>query len=204
MAIENFKEVQDYMNTNKDSEEVKGYVGGLITSDRVNEFLNGEEGKKLLQPKLDSYHSKGLETWKTNNLQKLIDEAVTKANPKETPEQKQIRELTAKWEKSEKDRTHETLRGNALKIATEKKLPSDLIDYFIGNDETTTVENLNTLEKVFSAQVEAVVKERLKGGYQPHKDDKSGKSFTMDDLKTMTPEDINAHWAEIQSSLGKK
>lgn len=44
-----------------------------ISADVVEKWLQTNEGKKFLQPKLDSYFSKGLETWKNNNLEKLIN-----------------------------------------------------------------------------------------------------------------------------------
>jgi hypothetical protein len=169
MAVENFKEITDYFEANKDSEDVKNYVGGLVTPDRVENFLNTDDGKKLLQPKLDTNFNKGLDTWKTNNLKKLIDDAVTKSNPQETAEQKQIRELTERINKSEKEKAHETLRNKALKMATDKKLPSELVDYFIGEDEETTTKNLESLENVLNTKVNALAEERLKGGYKPPK-----------------------------------
>jgi DNA topoisomerase VI subunit B len=163
-------EIKTYLDTNKDNEEVKSYIGGFVTSDRVNSFLEGEDGKKLLQPKLDSYHGKGLETWKTNNLNKLVDEEVKKRFPQADPKDVELNKMKLMIEKMQKDTTKKELTNKALKIAQEKKLPSDLIDYFIGNDEESTVKNLGELEKIFSAQLEAAVAERMKGsGYIPPK-----------------------------------
>lgn len=200
MPIENFNEIQEYINNNQDNSEVQNYIGGLITSDRVENFLETEDGKKLLQPKLDKNFNKGLDTWKTNNLQKLIDEAVSKANPGETPEQKQIRELTERIDKAEKEKTHESLRNKALKIAQEKKLPSELVDYFIGNDEETTSKNLEALESVFSNYVNEIAEERLKGGYKPPVGGKTT-TFTMEQIKSMSPDEINKNWDAVQATL---
>lgn len=130
MPIENVNEIQEYINNNQDNEEVQNYIGGLITSDRVENFLNTEDGKKLLQPKLDKNFNKGLDSWKNNNLQKLIDDAVTKANPGETKEQKMIRELTERIDKAEKDKTHESLRNKALKCYASNYLILKKSNYF--------------------------------------------------------------------------
>ncbi len=164
-----FLEVKTWLDQNAQTEEVKNYIGGLVTADRVNSFLETEEGKKLIQPKIDSHFTKGLETWKTNNLEKLINEEVTKRNPAETPEQKQIRELTERLNKKEAEEKKQTLMNKGLLKADEKKLPKELVSFFLGEDEDTTYKNLDTLTNVFNAHIENVVKERLASGYKPPK-----------------------------------
>ena len=46
----------------------------VLTATHIENYLQNSEGQKLMQPKLDKYFNKGLETWKQNNLEKLIDE----------------------------------------------------------------------------------------------------------------------------------
>lgn len=170
MAIENFDEVKTYFEQNADSEDVKNYVGGFLTPDRVNSYLDSDDGKKLLQPKLDANFNKGLSTWKTNNLQKLVDEKYAKLHPAADPKDKALEELKAEIENMKKEKTHETLKNTALKIATEKKLPTDLVDYFLGEDEESTVSNLNKLEDVFSKHDEQIKSDFAKGNsYTPPK-----------------------------------
>lgn len=161
------KDVQEFIEANKDNTDVQGYIGGFITPDRVSGFLGTEEGKKLIQPTIDSNFTKGLETWKTNNLQKLIDEAVTKANPAETPEQKQIRELTERLNQKETEEKKQMLLNKGLLKADEMKLPKDLVSFFLGEDEDTTNKNLETLGNVFNSHIENVLKQKLGEGYKP-------------------------------------
>lgn len=160
-------EIKAWIETNISNEEVSNYIGGFVTVDRVNKFLETDEGRKLIQPTLDKYHTKGLESWKNNNLQKLIDEAVAKANPKETPEQKQIRELTERLNKKEAEEKKQILMNKGLLKADEKKLPKELVSFFLGEDEDSTFQNLDTLANVFNTYIENVVKERLSNGYKP-------------------------------------
>lgn len=169
MPIEQFSEVPAYLEANKDNEDVKKYIGGLITSDRVSSFLESEEGKKLLQPRLDSYHGKGLETWKANNLQKEVDALYKKNHPDADPKDIELNKLKAEFEAMKNESSKKELMNKALKVAQEKKLPIDLVDFFIGNDEASTISNLTALEKVFSTNVESLVAERLKGTYTPPK-----------------------------------
>lgn len=196
-----FNEVKQFIEANKDSEEVKNYIGGFITSDRVESFLNNDDGKKLLQPKLDSYFTKGLETWKSNNLEKLIEEEIKKRFPEKDQKDIELEKVKAELEKIKADATRKELTNKALLIADEKKLPKDLVEFFIGNDEETTNKNLEALESVFSKHIEKVVQERLKGsGYTPPTggDDKS---FTLEEIKNLSDEEINKNWDVIKDVL---
>ena len=162
-------EVTAYLDTNKDTEEIKNYIGGLnpVTTDRANAFLNTEDGKKLLQPKLDTYHNKSLESWKTNNVTKLVDEEVKKRFPDADPRDTALNTLKAELAQMKAEGQHKELTIKASKMMQEKKLPMELLDLLIGTDEAVTTANLTALETVFKSHVEALVAERLKGGYVP-------------------------------------
>lgn len=159
-------EIKALIESNKDNTEVNTYLQGLnpLTTDKVASFLDTEDGKKVLQPKLDGHFTKGLETWKTKSLPSIIDEEVKKRNPDETPEQKRIRELEDKINQSEKRSTRETLKVKVLNSLTEKGLPTKLLDLLIGEDEMTTESNIATLESVFNVAVTAEVEKKFKDG----------------------------------------
>ncbi|MEC1772829.1 DUF4355 domain-containing protein [Schinkia azotoformans] len=199
----NLEEIKVFFESNKDNEDVKNYLQGLskVTADGVTTFLESDEGKKLLQPKLDSYFTKGLSTWKENNLQKLIDEEVSKKLPSETPEQKQLKELQQKLVQMEQEKTRESLKNKALSIASEKKLPTSLIDFLIGQDEETTTSNLSKLEEVWNTQLQVMVDEKLKSSGTTPKDGDKPKSFTLDQVKAMSESEISANWEAVQQAL---
>lgn len=163
------KDIKAFLETNKEQEDVKAYLSELskVTVEGVEQFIESDEGKRWLQPKLDKNFTKGLETWKNGNLQKIIDEAVAKANPEETPEQKQIRELTERLNQKEAQEKRQVLLNKGLLVADEKKLPKDLVEFLIGEDERTTIANLEKLESIFDPYVTKQVEEKLKGGYKP-------------------------------------
>ena len=174
MAIENFDEIKTYFDTNKDSEDVKNFLNGFTNVDVFKEKINTDPNfKSFMDSEKDKHSAKALETWKTNNLQKLIDEGISKANPQETPEQKRIRELEDRLNKQETESKRKELINLALKTTQEKKLPTELVDYFIGDSEETTIKNLEALEKVFNEKVNQVAEERLKGGYKPPQGEKN-------------------------------
>lgn len=159
-------QVKAWLEANKANSEVQTYLGELSTPtvEGVEGFLDTEAGRKLLQPRLDSNFTKGLNTWKEKNLDKLVDDEVKKRNPDETPEQKRIRELEEKIEKAEKDSQRDKLVNAALQQFSDKKLPTDLVNFFVGQDEETTNQNVTTFAEKFDAAVTAAVDAKFKNG----------------------------------------
>lgn len=158
------QEVKTYLETNSQDAAVVEYLSELKkpTAEVVNSYLDSQEGVKLLQPRLDSHFSKGLQTWKDNNLTKLIDEEVAKRNPGETPEQKEIRELKAQLEQDKAERLKEKLTNVAMKKADELGLPLDLVQHFIGTDEDSTNSNLENFNSAFQTALQTQVNSKFK------------------------------------------
>jgi hypothetical protein len=159
-----FNEIIEQLEQFKETDDYKNYVGGLsqVTPDRVKEFLSTEDGKKTLQPEMDKYFNKGLETWKANNLEKIVTEELQKRNPSADPKDVELQTVKAQLEEMKAEAIRKDMTNVALKIATEKNLPVDLIDYFVGMDEATTKKNLAILESAFNAKVSASVDEKIK------------------------------------------
>lgn len=149
------------------TDEVKAYLQGLnpYTVEGVQKyFKENADGRKWLDSEKDKHSAKGLETWKTNNLEKLIDEEVKKRNPDETPEQKELAKLRKEIEDERKARNREALVNKALKVADEKQLPKGVIDFFIADDEENTLSNLTKLEEEYGKAVQAAVDAKFKEG----------------------------------------
>lgn len=136
--------------------------GDVLTAATTNAAVKSE-----LDSEKDKHHNTALETWKNNHLQGLIDDAVAKANPQETPEQKRIRELEEKILNSEKEAKLSKLKAAALEHATKQGLPSKFatkyIERFLGDDETVTATTLDELKADLDEVVQAQVEEKLKG-----------------------------------------
>ncbi|WP_144482331.1 DUF4355 domain-containing protein [Bacillus pumilus] len=160
----NIEEIKQFLEKNKENEEVKAFVGELsaVSADKVKGFLETEEGKKVLQPRLDQHFTKGLATWKENNLEKIVEDEVSKRNPSKTPEQLEIEKLRKDMESERNARNREKLVNTALKVADKKMLPKDVIDFFIGENEESTIENLGKLEESFNAAVQTAVDAKFK------------------------------------------
>ncbi|MED3346614.1 DUF4355 domain-containing protein, partial [Bacillus thuringiensis] len=153
------EQVQEFLGSNP--EAANAVAPSLFTAERLESHLETDEGKKFLQPKLDSFFSKSLGVWKQNHLQKLMDDAVLAANPAETPEQKRIKELELKWQQSEKQAVRAQQRSTALSLATEKKLPTGLVDYFVRDSESETREAINTYEMEWKSAIQTYAENYL-------------------------------------------
>ena len=167
-----FEEILSELIKFEDTDEYKTFVNGLINDDRVTNYLETESGKKLLQPRLDSYFTKGLATWRENNLDKLVNDKVKELYPEADPKDTELAAVKAELEKIKTESLRKDLKNKALKTANEKGLPVDLIDFFVGSDEKQTNENLTTFEKVFTSAVGSAAEKKLKGqSYVPPEGD---------------------------------
>ena len=168
MPAENMTDVKTYLDANKENEEVKLFVNGFANLDVFKgKLANDTDFKSFMDSERDKHSTKSLDTWKTNNLQALIDAKVKELHPDADPRDTALNTLKAELEKMKAEGQHKELTIKASKMMQEKKLPMELLDLLIGTDEAVTTANLTALETVFKSHVEALVAERLKGGYVP-------------------------------------
>jgi len=165
------KEINAYLEANKDSEEVIKFIGGFVTTDRVKSFLaETEEGKRIMQSEKDAHFTKSLDTWKTNNLNALVEAEIAKRHPEETEDQKRIRKLEMELNDTKKNAQRTGLKNRAITVLTEKGIPLDFADHFLGDDEAMTDENIAKLESVWQTTIQAAVEAKFKeNGRDPRK-----------------------------------
>jgi len=164
MAIENFSEVVDYITANSENEDVKNYISGVNKMDinGVKSFLEtNEEGKGYLNSYSDSKVTKGIETFKTNNLQKLIDAELLKKNPSLTPQELKIQELEQKFADMEKSKTKVEQMSKYKDVLQQKKIPSNMVDFLINDDETVTNANITLFEDSMKSYIEEAIKAKF-------------------------------------------
>ncbi|CDQ22578.1 DUF4355 domain-containing protein [Halobacillus karajensis] len=175
------EQVKQFLNENKEDEQVKAYLNELSapTREQVEGFLDTEEGKKVLQPRLDQNFTKGLNSWKENNLSKLVDERVKELYPEETEEQRRIKALEQELENQRKESQREKLMNKAVSHASENGLPTEIVSYFLGEDEDSTMKNLETLKETFDTNVQKAVEQKFeKGGREIPQGDDNPKQVT--------------------------
>ncbi len=122
--------------------------------EQLKQWMVTEEGKRFLQPILDRHFSKGLETWKGNNLEKMIEAEIEKRYPTD-PQAKQIKELQDQLRARE---IHEV----AVSTLAQYEIDPSLGKFFIGQTVEETKAGLESFNKVFQKAVRKEVDSRLK------------------------------------------
>ncbi|MCY8467243.1 DUF4355 domain-containing protein [Bacillus atrophaeus] len=194
------KTVKEFLEQNKEKEEVKSYLEELsaVSADKVSGFLDTDEGKKILQPRLDEHFSKSLNTWKTNNLQKHVDEKVKELYPEKDPLELKVANL-------EKQLAMKEMRSFAMDKAHKEGLPLELVDLVMGEDQEKTSSNLDLLKGVFSQHIENKTQERLKAdGIDPKGSQEPPKTFTMEQLRNMSEEEYIKNQEAVDAYLNSQ
>lgn len=177
----NFEEVKAFLESEEGKKkEVIDYLQGLVpvTVARAEDFVSTADGKSWFDSAKDKHLQKGLETWKANNLESLLDAEIKKRFPEEDPKDIEMEKLKNEIAQMKLSREKEVLTNKAMKLASEKELPLDLVGFFIGQDEDSTMENLKKLENTYNASVQKGLEARLKSdGYTPPVPSESGKSL---------------------------
>lgn len=165
--------IKHFLDENKDSEEVQAFLAELRTPslDDIRRLAEEHDDVRTwLQSEKDRHFSKGLETWKQKTLPQILEEEIKKRYPEETPEQRELRELRQQIEQMRREKEREALRAKAKDFAIEKKLPAHLVDFFIGETEEATLENLGMLEEVWNQSLKTVVDDTFKQhGREPYR-----------------------------------
>jgi exonuclease VII large subunit len=166
----NIEQVIAWLKEHEADQTMLDYLAGLklLTPQGVKEWLDTDDGKRLIQPMLDSYHSKCLESWKTNNLDKMVEELHNKKHPPEDDRDKQIRELNERLDRADREKARAERRTIALQKMSEKKLPVELVDRFIGDDEPTTNALIEEFEKIYTSTVNELVTAEVEKRFKEH------------------------------------
>ncbi|PWX44880.1 hypothetical protein CYK72_16075 [Clostridium perfringens] len=159
----------------KDIED-EGEIDEIITSKGFAKPLNF--GNKVvatesdLKSLIDSERDKGIEGFKKGGMQKIIEaEILKRTNKEETPVEKELREMKAEFESMKKEKARAEMVAKYKDTLADKKIPSKLIDFVLGEDEETTNANISLFEDSMKSYIDSQVSERLNASYVPPKDD---------------------------------
>ena len=164
-------DINDDGNIDEILKETDLYKSSL-TLDNFKELVaENEEFKRYIESSNDKHFDKALKTWKANNLEKIVEAEVLKRTGKnETPEQKAIRELQDQLASMGKEKEKAERIAKYKDVLAKKKIPSQLTDFILGNDDETTEANITLFENSMKEYVEKQVISRLKNSsYVPPK-----------------------------------
>jgi len=184
--IENIEDEASVDEVLSKSDFAKSLLQSGLTLNAFKEKMNEPEFKSFLDSIKDKHFEKALETWKSNNLQTIINDEVLKATgKKKTPEQLKIEELEKRMLESEAKAKKAERIAKYKDVLAEKKIPMEMIEYFLTDDDETTMARIDNFKTFVDDIVNTSVKEKIaSGSYTPPGENGSG-DFTVDDIAKM-------------------
>lgn len=174
--------VRAWLAENKDTEAVGAFLQSLgatgpkLTPETVAEYLKTDEGKRILEPLVDRRVTEAIRTHDAKvketseaEVKRRVAEEILKANPQETPEQKQIRELRERIDRQD-DEVKRTKRESELKdFAAKEEIDHEIAALML--PAFPSVEEgklgLQAVKKLVQTRIDRMVNERLAGGFKP-------------------------------------
>jgi hypothetical protein len=171
---------KDFVNLIQDMEDdvdidetilSQGFAKPIQDVEGFNSLL---ASNKDIQGIFDKKVKGAIDTFKGNGMQKLIEAEVIKrtGGKEETTEQKLIRELQERLDKSDREKAKAEMVAKFKDTLTEKKIPTKMVDFLLGQDEETTNANITLFEDSMKSYIESGIQERLgESSYIPPKSD---------------------------------
>lgn len=169
-----------------ESDFAKSLLQSGLTLNAFKEKLKEPEFKSYLDSVKDKHFDKALETWKSNNLQTIINDEVLKATgKKKTPEQLRIEELEKNFNEQKAKAERAEKIAKYKDVLAEKKIPGEMIDYFLTDDDETTNTRIDNFATYVEGMVNSSVKEKMaNGSYTPPGENGAG-DLSVDDIAKM-------------------
>ena len=193
--IENFQEITDYIEKNKDTEEVSNFINGLktpITRDAVEQWTKEGEGRSWLDRNCDIYSSKAIETARAKAIEKYEAEVLPKkleeykksiSNEGKTPEQIQLEQVMAELETMKKEKALADKKDTIGKELVSNGLPMELLGFLNWEAEDSIIkEQAKTINDLINKAVSEGIKAELTNNNpQPRKSEGNGEEdeFTL-------------------------
>ena len=188
--IKNMKD-EDDINELLKGTDVESTFKVEPTLDVFKAKLTEKEFKSFMDSEKDTHANKHLETWKNNNLQTLINDAVLKeTGKKKTPEQLKMEELE-KSLNEEKEIRIKAQNTNCLKdMLSEAGLdPVKTLEFFSVDNMENAEKAIGNFKALIDETVKVGVEEKIRdGNYIPPNNADEGGDFGMSDadiLKVM-------------------
>lgn len=164
--------------------ELIGLLEGVEDTGTVDELLQGtdlfkgassldvfkgklesdKEFASLLDGIKDKHFNKALETWKANNLDKIVQAKMLENNPQLSPAELKIQELEKKFADMEKAKAKAEMIAEFKDKFNDKKIPTDIMNFLLAEDKDVIEANITVFENSMQKYIDAKVEERVKGG----------------------------------------
>lgn len=178
-------ELMNLINDIEDDKEIDEVIlnNGFAKPLDTNGFNELLASNKEIQGLVDGKVTKGIESFKTKSMPKLIEaEVLKRSGGSETPEQKAIRELQEKLNSMEKEKSRAEMVAKFKDTLSEKNIPSNLIDFVLGENEDATNANITLFENTMQSYINNQVQSKLNGGYKPPKQEETATAKPYESL----------------------
>ena len=181
--------MENQNNVVNETVEVKT-EGGAVEVDTVEV----KEEKTFTQAELDKILNKKFAQW-----QKKTEEEKKEAERKaKLSEEERFAEERKEFEAERKQFEYEKRVNSTSKTLASYNLPVEFADFLIAEDDEATTQRVDLFKNAFNEAVEKSVNQRLKGN-TPKTSTVKTKTFTANDVKSMTPDEINKNWDQIKN-----
>lgn len=191
------------VNEEVQTQEVKTEEAAkTFTQEEVNEMIAkrlARETKKIEAEKERAMQLKlKAELEESEKLAKMSEAERVKAQAEK--ERKQFEEERRLHLEERKQFEEEKMLRLTMEALEDKKLPGSFARFLKVDNADDIMDNISVFEKGFNDAVEKAVAERLRGK-SPVTSTLSKNTFSMDQLRGMSVEEINKNWADIKNNL---
>ncbi|MCP3329899.1 DUF4355 domain-containing protein [Clostridioides difficile] len=194
-VLELLKEIEDDAEIDsllQSTDLFKSASDKKLTIEEFRELINNDANfKAIIDNEKNKYHSEALENFKKKDMQTLISaEVLKRTGANETEEQKAIRELRESLDKLKKEKQYAEKVSKYKDILVEKKIPTNLIEYLLSDDDDKTNANIEIFENSMKQYVQSKVDERIKdGSYVPPGKDNAG---SLSEIRKQIKQGLNS------------
>ena len=190
MKLQFFAEPKEPQEPENHPEELS--LDDVMEKFSVDDILARPELAKGIQSRIDSTVTKALNTARTKWEQEQLDNM---------DEAKRLEKMSAEAERKKFE--HEQLVVATGKELLKRGLDSSFASYLTGTNAEDTNAKIDSFEQLFNSAVTNATNKKMQG--EPPKEPKTVKTITLDTIKTMSADEINKNWDEVQLVLaGKK
>ena len=169
------------------NEEIK------VDSTETNQVEVKEE-KTFTQEELDKILNKKFAQW-----QKKTEEAKAEAERKaKLTEAEKLAEERKEFERMKMQFEYEQRVNSTSKVLASNNLPIEFADFLIAENDEATTQRVDLFKNAFNEALEKALTERLRGN-TPKTSTVKNRTFTANDIKNMSVEEINKNWDQIKN-----
>ena len=173
------------------NETVKDQVEGGATE---TDTAEAKEEKTFTQAELDKILNKKFAQW-----QKKTEEEKKEAERKaKLSEEERFAEERKEFEAERKQFEYEKRVNSTSKVLASNNLPIEFADFLIAENDEATTQRVDLFKTAFNEAVEKAITQRLKGN-TPKTSTVKTQTFTAEDVRAMSVEEINKNWEQIKN-----